>query len=211
MFRLHAEPDSSSRPTQSSDQQGPPPKRVKKDVGGDRWTKEEGIALLEIRKANDKASWKETPKKMVAKGFKERSASALMQRFKQMDGASQGEPPLTSLEPPYRSHYCRSHYCRPDPRSESTSAFPSSKRLRRTLRTSTLPRRPLRRSSTPTSTLPSTPPSPPTRNSRNLSCSCSRTQVARSTLSRAPSSVERPRCGGLSRTPSRRTRSSTNR
>lgn len=59
--------------------------------------------MLEIRNAKDRASWEETPKKMVAKGFKERSVSALMQRFKQMDGASQSESFFAISRAPYRS------------------------------------------------------------------------------------------------------------
>ncbi|BGP03810.1 Proteophosphoglycan 5 [Rhodotorula toruloides ATCC 204091] len=80
----------------SQQQEGRPPKRIKNEFGGKRWTKEEELALLEIRKGKEKVTWAQASEKMVAKGFPQRSATALHQRYLAMDGA--GENPRTAVE-----------------------------------------------------------------------------------------------------------------
>lgn len=72
----------------SQQQEGPAPKRIKKEFGGEKWTREEELALLEIRKGQGGATWEGTPEKLVAKGFAKRSVTALKQRWQAMDGAS---------------------------------------------------------------------------------------------------------------------------
>ncbi|BGP35698.1 hypothetical protein JCM10296v2_007550 [Rhodotorula toruloides] len=78
---------------QSAEQ--PPAKRTKTESGAERWTKEEELALLDIRTNQAKVTWEDTPNKMVAQGFPKRSVRALRHRWDQMDGAS-GNPVLES-------------------------------------------------------------------------------------------------------------------
>ncbi|BGP27932.1 hypothetical protein JCM10295v2_006919 [Rhodotorula toruloides] len=77
--------------------EGPLHKRIKRE-GGERWTREEELALLEIRKGLEKVTWVETPEKMVAKGFTRRSALARQQRFQAMDGARDNPRPATKRD-----------------------------------------------------------------------------------------------------------------
>ncbi|BGP11710.1 hypothetical protein JCM10049v2_007630 [Rhodotorula toruloides] len=82
----------------SQQQEGPAPKRIKKEFGGEKWTREEELALLEIRKGQGGATWEGTPEKLVAKGFAKRSVTALKQRWQAMDGASGSPRPATEQD-----------------------------------------------------------------------------------------------------------------
>ncbi|BGP35697.1 hypothetical protein JCM10296v2_007549 [Rhodotorula toruloides] len=74
---------SSTRATSQADG-GPPRKRVKMA----KWTREEELAFLEVRKSDIDLNWEALAEKLAARGFPKRSGAALKARWVARDGSN---------------------------------------------------------------------------------------------------------------------------